>query len=1585
MTDFSRLRSVGAFLALAAVLTSTHVWGDAAKRTTDSFRSSTGQITPEKGDRSLTDDLALSKFSQGGMVTYQTTTGDTLFALQIKPKLEAGPARPRDFLVLADTSASQVGPYLAAARDLASLLDEQARPEDRIDLWTVNTPAATRSLTRGFQAPKSAAMKEALQNLKMEVPLGDTDLKEGIRKALASLQAASKAGRQPVLLFLGDGMSLHNPVTASDRARLSDEMVKAGVAFLAVPLGPQLDPANLHGLASATGGTVVRVVAGERAVDNFRRIQEAVDVPVLYPTAFRLPAEVTEVYPTRLPPLRADAPTLVVGKIKPCASLKYAVEGEVAGKPVQFEMTDPVTEPAPENFFLAGMVSQWKNGKDQPALLRADRALALAEKQNQLARADLLAQAQWALGDDKLDAAKNLFNQVKQLDPQDVEADAGLKVVEKLRTGALKKDQLKDLVVKADGMALKIEKQQKDKQGKDSVKVTRDRLLALARQDDKDKPAPPPPPKPDRPLAEQEDLLQVQKQRLAIEEQRTRQVVEDAERMARQTLPRDPDAAQEELKRVLAQVRDNSLLTETLRRELVNRLEGMLRNVATQGMMIRREQDEAQRRLADARRRFELEEARVADEERIRRRMQEFQALYLRGRYENAQAQALAIGQDAIASGMGVPQAAVAAYKVATTAHYVREWVEMRRQREEKWMETLMLVERSAIPFPDEPPIQYPPAAFWREITALRKDKYISTGFAEDDPVTVRKIRDMKNKLSRPVTLDQGLPPNTTLKDALEFFTDRYDLTILVDTEAFKSEGLADVESQPVRLPKMVGVPLSTVLRLTLAQIGPPAGTYIVRPDFVEVTTGTRAITEKVVRVYPVADLVIPIPASVDQQSLRQQSQLFFGSGAGGGGFGASVFGIAGGGFLGFPGLGALGGGLGALGGGLGALGGALGGFGGALGAGALGGQLGQLGNLGLGGGGQQNLGVQGGAFGIGGGQLGQFGNLGGQFGLQGGNQSNLLILLIRQVIGTAKDWRPLTGINQGVRLGGLPPGINQPSDEEPSETDPNLWNDLGFYPPAQALVVKATSRIHTNLGGGLLSPRPNAAGALQGANDMGRPGALVLSPRKGDGDRPKQVAKAADKTKDGQGQIAKKQDARNTAAELAKLDPKKIWEDALVKGGVNDPGLIVAVADFLTQMQKFEHVAEFLKATLRQGIVARPWVYESLALALEASGGSPEEIERARVSAADAEPLNAGSYVRAAKALADQKHYDRAVAFCRQAALLEPNSPTPYADALVYAELGKDTEAMEWAAGRLLRQDWPTDSELLHAQASGRLDALAKTLQRDNKQAVAERMLTSVKSSRQRDLVLTLSWQGEADLDLEVREPIGTTCSCLQRQTPGGGTLLGDTSADMQRETYIAAEGFSGEYQVTVRRIWGRPLGGKATLEIIQHQGTPQETRKRETIIFDRTHTLAVTLDEGRRTEAASVPPPAATRRTATAAKTPSSDSVLNKLRALADPEIVGTERTRMGLGSTGHLVNNQEPPAQADRNPADLVTYQTRVSPFVSSGSDFTAQAVLSADRRYVRFSLNAVFQTVGRGGPPSVPNPFIPGMGGDPRAPN
>ena len=66
----------------------------------------------------------------------------------------------------------------------------------------------------------------------------------------------------------------------------------------------------------------------------------------------------------------------------------------------------------------------------------------------------------------------------------------------------------------------------------------------------------------------------------------------------------------------------------------------------------------------------------------------------------------------------------------------------------------------------------------------------------------------------------------------------------------------------------------------------------------------------------------------------------------------------------------------------------------------------------------------------------------------------------------------------------------------------------------------------------------------------------------------------------------------------------------------------------------------------------------------------------------------------------------------------------------------------------------------------------------------------------------------------------------------------------------------FPGEYKVIVDRTWGRPLGDKAKLEIVRHQGTPDETVELVTVNLATAQSLSVKLDQGRRTTAAASRP---------------------------------------------------------------------------------------------------------------------------------
>ncbi len=443
----------------------------------------------------------------------------------------------------------------------------------------------------------------------------------------------------------------------------------------------------------------------------------------------------------------------------------------------------------------------------------------------------------------------------------------------------------------------------------------------------------------------------------------------------------------------------------------------------------------------------------------------------------------------------------------------------------------------------------------------------------------------------------------------------------------------------------------------------------------------------------------------------------------------------------------------------------------------------------------------------------------------------------------------------------------------------------------------------------------------------------------------------------------------------VAEFDARKIWQEALVKG-VQNPGLVLAAADLLFDEGLYDHAAEFLKANLRNGILVEPWVYEALAIALEFGGTAlPEEIQRARLSAISLNPTDAGSYVKAAQACAEHKQYEKALAFCKQAAQLEPGLSSAYAEALVFAEKSKDIKGMEWAVTKVVSQDWPGDNQTLQLKANKNLDKLMQSLQTDRRTDEAARLQASIQKLRQRDLVINMTWQpgasGDADLEMEIKEPTGTICSSQYRMTPGGGALSGLTLSSQRKATYAASQAFSGEYQIGVKRLWGQPAAGQFRLEIIQHQGTPQEKRRVETFSIDQTFSMKIVLANGRRTDLAQV---------STALPRQSKDdaiqaeSVMSKLRSIADP--VGEQLPRGVAGAIGKYRTSPVVVAPPSGKENGQLVYQGGASSD-ASGVYLTTQGYLSADGQSLRIRVNPVFQPGVMGsGRTQVDMPLIPG---------
>src|SRR5262249_33670920 len=156
--------------------------------------------------------------------------GEMLFAWQIQPTVAAPAPRPRDVLILVDTSASQAGLPIKQARHIITALSNSLTADDSISVWSISTPAATRTPSKDFQPANSDAVRSAAAALtEVEYGSGATDLKNALEQSLATL--APNRGRHQVVLYLGDGDSAYNPVSEDERLAIGNRMDQKDIYF----------------------------------------------------------------------------------------------------------------------------------------------------------------------------------------------------------------------------------------------------------------------------------------------------------------------------------------------------------------------------------------------------------------------------------------------------------------------------------------------------------------------------------------------------------------------------------------------------------------------------------------------------------------------------------------------------------------------------------------------------------------------------------------------------------------------------------------------------------------------------------------------------------------------------------------------------------------------------------------------------------------------------------------------------------------------------------------------------------------------------------------------------------------------------------------------------------------------------------------------------------------------------------------------------------------------------------------------------------------------------------------------------------
>lgn len=408
--------------------------------------------------------------------------------------------------------------------------------------------------------------------------------------------------------------------------------------------------------------------------------------------------------------------------------------------------------------------------------------------------------------------------------------------------------------------------------------------------------------------------------------------------------------------------------------------------------------------------------------------------------------------------------------------------------------------------------------------------------------------------------------------------------------------------------------------------------------------------------------------------------------------------------------------------------------------------------------------------------------------------------------------------------------------------------------------------------------------------------------------------------------------------------DPQQAWSGFFSQHHPR-PDTVRQTVYALHKAKNYRHVIGLIEAALIEG-QSQAWMYDVLAIAMNAEKRPAAEVERVLLSRPDVLPVNYDNEIVAAGYLQMFGCDARALQFFRLASQLDPTSAEPYQQGLKLAAALRDPAGLEWAARGVLRWVWSGDFAAAHRDAEGKAEDLARWLRTEKREADAAKLLQGVSAGKSRDLVVELTWNGEADLDLLIEEPSGSTCSHAQPRTSGGGILVHDGFGPNQNNTYekyVCPEGFTGEYRLRIRHSGGNLVGKRATLKIVRYQGTPQEISETVVVqIAGAEKSLRTTLAHGRLKDPVRLPAP----------ERPLSERFPSRQRPSIIQQVSGTAESQTEIARW----LQSRPQALSALGPG-AVGYQPVIST-ISEGVSLSARAVISGDRRYVRLSLSPMF---------------------------
>ncbi len=854
------------------------------------------------------------------LITYQQE-GQTFWALSLMPEVAQQQADSSAVVVLFDTSASQQGAYRAAAmQSLQSLLDN-LRDTDSIELLAVDL--GVKPMTDAPSAPDGLEMVAAVERLEHQIPLGSTDLAGALSAATDRLEKNSSAQR--TVIYIGDGVSVANLLDTPALTKVVDKLRKARVSVTSFAVGPKLDTNLLAVLANQTGGNLyvqnpmvwqdeAAGISDARAqAENMRNAEKAGQqlatwsaATVLWPEQVDFATELGKSFPAALPPLRSDRDSIVVGVTRDTLPETLAVSIETGGVTGPNELTwQAQAEPSEEDHaFLVEIITAAKadDGLSLPTLGSVgllETARLVGARMDQLTQ---LAERAVAAGDHE--AARRISAAVLQADPGNARARTVQHVVE--QAGPF--DQLSgesivvqptpvseelpplpaptDFAAPAEGDIQLVQPTQAIEQAPGTViyegaPVVSGPAVGGGLLDQ---------------VVEDGDFLDQVEQERRVFIDMLRKEIQNALIDARAQMATNPQIAIQDLKLSLESVQRVADLDAGHRAELVSKLRSALKEATYQASLKDELDRQREEELAASRAQKLINERLMRRIEREKQLMDRFNALVDERRYIEAEEVAQIVEE--------IDPGGVTGRVATHWARFKRHDYLMqaaRSARHQASWDTWYQIELSHIPNPDNPPIIYPEASVWEELTK-RRERWKSVDLSARSKAEEGIQAALRETLRTPLNYDGG----EQLNIVLEGIADEYKIPIVFDDAALDELAISPESEVTISLRN---VSLRSALNLMLKEPGLEDLTYVIDEEVLLITTEEKANETLKVKVYPVADLVLPVTTP----------QLL--GGAGGGGQGGGGGGLGGGG----GGGGGLGGGGGGLGGGGG--GGGGGGF----------------------------------------------------------------------------------------------------------------------------------------------------------------------------------------------------------------------------------------------------------------------------------------------------------------------------------------------------------------------------------------------------------------------------------------------------------------------------------------------------------------------------------------------------------------------------------------------------------------------------------------------------------------------------------